>query len=143
MLRMWRISILKNEEYNVQQNFITENCYTCIEMNAHSIVNLAIKLRNNQQECYFMPTLWSSQPCESLFRQLRSMSTTFSTVVNCSMVDVVHKIKRIQLQAEIIGDSDNNIIFPRFEKTNIESHLLNLPNNEDIFNTISKARSKY
>lgn len=35
-LRIWKIWLKSNTEYNIGNNFITTNCYNCIEINAHS-----------------------------------------------------------------------------------------------------------
>lgn len=121
MLRIWRKYIDSHTDLNTRDNFITENCYTCVELNAHSLVNLAINLRESNQCELFLPTLFSSQPCEGLFRQIRSMSSTFSTVVNSSMLDILHRVKRLHLQSEIISTNNSDIVFPRFEKKKANS----------------------
>ena len=41
-LRYWRQWILQHSNYTVQNNFITQNAYLCIELNAHAIVCLLI-----------------------------------------------------------------------------------------------------
>lgn len=45
VLRGWRLFIQKSEKYTLQKNFITSNAYTCIELNAHSIVECIVFLR--------------------------------------------------------------------------------------------------
>jgi len=39
-LRMWRYFILKNKAYTLQNNFLSSNVYTCIELNAQSLIIL-------------------------------------------------------------------------------------------------------
>jgi len=57
----------------------------------------------------------------SFFRKLRSTSTTRSTVVNC-LLDAIHRMQRIQLQADIsvmyFNSEGENIIFPRTRHLN-------------------------
>lgn len=108
--------------YNLKENFISSNCYTCIELNAHALVKKIIiedssedKIRGDRNKTFF-PNLFASQPCELLFRQVRSFTSTFSTVVNFVMLDIIHRIKKIQLQNDIIIASNSKITFPRFEK---------------------------
>lgn len=94
-----------------------------------------------------MPPLFSSQPCEAFFRQIRSMSTTYSTIVNCSLLDVsliIHRIKKIQLQSDILASKLNrNISFSRIEhKVKTIQIQSNLPTNDDIYEVIEEARKK-
>lgn len=79
ILRAWRASLLRSKNYNLGENFISSNAFACVELNAHAILNLIVMCRDNPQN--FLPPLFSSQPCESTFRQFRSMSTTYSTQV--------------------------------------------------------------
>ena len=60
------------------------------------------------------------------------MSTTFSTVVNCSLLEAIRRIHRIQIQADIsvmnFEPEGENLIFPRTRhlNTNYESQNENL-----------------
>lgn len=128
--RSWLMNSKKSESdgktskkmYNLKENFISNNCYTCIELNAHVLVKklLVDDFSTDDSHCgrnqTFFPNLFSSQPCELTFRQVRSFTSTFSTVVNFNMLDIIHRIKKIQLQNEIIKESNDKIKFPRFEK---------------------------
>ncbi len=108
--------------YNLKENFINSNLYTCIELNAHALVKKILvddscedNICCDRNEIFF-PNLLASQPCESTFRQVRSFTSTFSTVVNFTMLDIMHRIKKIQLQNEIFRTSNGKITFPRIEK---------------------------
>lgn len=79
VLRGWRAFIIQSKKYVLSENFISTNAFTCVELNAHSMLNLISVCREDPQ--LFLPSLFSSQPCESTFRQFRSMSTTYSTQV--------------------------------------------------------------
>lgn len=111
VLRVWR-AWLEEKNYSIKDNFISANAYTCVEINAHSMLLSIIKLREQMQPTLFLPVLYSSQPCESIFRQIRSMSTTLSTVVNCSLLDIIHRFNKIQLQSDIININEGKIKFP-------------------------------
>lgn len=142
ILRIWRSWIMKTKQYTLKNNFITLNCYTCIEINAHHLIKIIIQLRELNREDLFLPHFFSSQTCESFFRQIRSMSSTYSTVVNCSMLEILHRLRRIQLQIDIITQESNKVIFPRFENKKpmiVRNETLSLPTKSEIFKTINSA----
>lgn len=146
VLRIWRSCIIKTKKFTLKDNFITLNCYTCIEINAHNLIKIIVQLRDFNREELFLPHFFSSQTCESFFRQIRSMSSTYSTVVNCSMLEILHTLRRIQLQIDIIAQESNKIIFPRFENkkdfVRVNEHqTLSLPVNSEIFKVVTSALS--
>lgn len=104
--RIWRYWLLNNGG-KLQENFITLNTYTCIELNAHGIILILEKLRERSRT-ENMPQLqtwlYSSQACEIFFRETRAMSSMFSTVVNYTMLDMLRRLKRIQTMNEITND---------------------------------------
>lgn len=67
VLRFWRIWIQQQNGYNIENNFVSSNCYTCIEINGHALVQVIQYLRETNQEHLFIPILYSSQACESVF----------------------------------------------------------------------------
>lgn len=159
--RAWRSWIVQSEKvkkdgvktsakkwkqvYNLKENFISANCYSCIELNAHALVK-QIMVENSEHGTpkFFCPDLYASQPCEKTFRQVRSFTSTFSTVVNFNMLDVIHRIKKVQLQSDIIADWKDDIKFPRFEKkmsaNENYSNTIDGLNRETIRNEIEKAK---
>ena len=116
-LRMWKSWIEAHEVYTVQDNFITSNTYKCIKLNAHALINMILYCEKLKDFILFEPRAMSSQACEGFYRLFRSMSSTFCTIVNCSVLEGLHRIRRIQLLSEILHfdfDSlDENIQFPR------------------------------
>jgi len=42
----------------------------------------------------FHPTTFSSQMCEKFFRTAQSMTSTYSTVINFSIKDLIYRIYR-------------------------------------------------
>lgn len=89
ILRIWERFILQTrKKYNVEEHFVTMYCRTCVEINAHSIVFLIMRLKERKLDHLFQPQMLGSQPCESIFRQIRSMTSTYSTVTNCSLLDM-------------------------------------------------------
>lgn len=87
VLRIWKTFTLQSKQYNVNDHFLSQNCYVCVEINAHSIVHLMLQLRETELDHLFQPLLLGSQQCESIFRQIRSMTSTYSTVTNCSLLE--------------------------------------------------------
>lgn len=55
----------------------------------------------------------SSQPCESFYRQIRSLSTVNSTVTNCSVKEILNRINRIDILNEISNDKNTGFVFPK------------------------------
>lgn len=47
-LRIWKIWVKSKSEYNIGNNFITTNCLNCIEINAHSLIRLIIRFREDK-----------------------------------------------------------------------------------------------
>lgn len=88
----------------------------------------------------FIPSLFQSQACESFFRQVRSMSTVYFTVTNCTIRDLIKKINRIELQSEIAILSD--LEFPRIKKTHDADfeNTYELPTEEEIVDQIEQCQ---
>ena len=119
--RYWRNWILLHPKFNLKNNFITNNAYTCVEVNAHSLLSLVLNLRdqlpgNNKS---FLPWILGSQSCEKTFRALRSMTGTFSTIINFNMLGLLRRMHKLQILEKLqsISESDTHgISFPRQEK---------------------------
>lgn len=139
ILRIWKTYISSNKHLNTEKNFLTNNCYSCIEINAHSLILIMLDLKNNKSDTIFKPPLLESQPCEAIFRQLRSMTTVYSTVTNFSLREIIDRINRIELQSEIAAT--NNFVFPRIKtgKKNLSANY-ELPSKEEIFAQIERCK---
>lgn len=139
IVRLWREYILKSKNFKLKDNFLTSNCYYCIELNAHSLVLILVYLKENSLLNMFIPLHYSSQPCESLFRQVRSYTSTYSTVANCSVKEILGRLTRIQLQADIAVNYSEDFTFPR----SISAHMgqkLELPTRAEIYEEIEKCK---
>lgn len=139
--RIWRRSIVSNKQLTLKNNFLTQNCYSCIEINAHSLIHILLYLKDNNLKSCFLPFLYDSQACESFFRQIRSLTTVFSRVTNCSSKEMVGRINRIQLLNEITHTTD--FIYPRIKDTMIfpDFKCFEIPTKDEIFAEITKARA--
>ena len=89
--------------------------------------------------------LAGSQACEQLFRLLRSMTSTFSTMVNFSLKGILEKIHKL----EFINSSETNdqIIFPRLKRrlmqTKEESNeTFRIPTIEEITSRVAAAKAE-
>lgn len=110
---------------------------------AHSLFLLMIHLSNISMPHFFMTHLFESQPCENFFGQIRSFTSTYSTVVNCSLKEILGRIKKIQLQNDISNRSDFK--FPRAKvATNVKSNesFFQLPTQDEIIAKIEVCKSK-
>lgn len=138
LLRIWRRYIISHKKYTLKENFLTANCYSCIEMNAHSLVLCILHLEEIDKPQLFLPHLYESQPCEAIFRQFRSLSSVNSTVVNCTTKEAVSRISEIHLQNEIMQTTSTEFVYPRLKKTNIEldSFCSVLPSKAEIIKEI-------
>lgn len=81
-----------------------------VEINAHALVLLMEKCREKETPELFIPWLYSSQPCEKMFRQTRSMTTTYSTVVNFDTFDLLTRLTKIQAINDIVSDTDKLLL---------------------------------
>lgn len=102
-LRVWRQWLHENG-HSITNNFITSNAYTCIEINGHGLLLLLEKCRRDNTPELFIPWLYSSQPCESTFRQIRSMTTTNSTIVNFSLNEMMKRLNQVQVLNDFSTD---------------------------------------
>lgn len=98
LIRIWRQSIIDNKKYTLKANFMSTNCYACIELNAHELVKCLLHLKEIDKPEYFCTFLFESQSCENTFRQFRSFTTTYSTVINCSLKESISRVSKIHLQ---------------------------------------------
>lgn len=142
IIRFWRAFIKSNKKLSLKNNFLTTNCYTCIELNAHNLVLCIIRLAKHNLPHLFLPTVFNSQHCESLFRQIRSITSTFSTVTNCTIKELCQRISKIQLQSDVMSRIGSNFIFPRLQhpKTR-EIKVYGLPTLTEIYNEIETSKS--
>lgn len=139
--RCWR-KWLKLNNYSIDQHFLSNNAYSCVEINAHALIHIIVSLRMKQENEYFLPELFSSQPCEHTFRQMRSMGTANYTKINFNLNELLHMIARVEIMNKVVY-SCKEITFPRVElKSHIEEQIAhnNLPNNEDILNAMKRAQ---
>lgn len=142
LVRIWRNFILSTPGFTLKNNFMSSFSYYCMEQNAHALVLTLLYLKKNSLTHLFSPHMFCSQPCESFFRQLRSFTSTNSTVVNFSTKEILNRISRIQLLSEISNDSEFE--FPKsLNSRNVPNAICQeFPNEKEITTVIQKSRNK-
>lgn len=113
LVRIWRNFVLDQPGLTIKDNFLSTYTYRCIELNAHSLTLISVFLKEEKLTHLFVPHMFSSQPCESFYRQLRSLTTVNSTVTNCSTKEILNRISRIQILNEISNDKESGFLFPK------------------------------
>ena len=112
-VRFWRKWLLCHEDYTLESNFISLNSYLCIEINAHALIIFVLMLRKYGKSMYCLPWLLGSQPCEKAFRAARSMSPTFSTMINFTVLGLIRRLHKLQIQVDLESISEaTGIIYP-------------------------------
>lgn len=94
-------------EATLKDSFISTNLHVCIELNAHAMLRFMTMCRDLGMPELFLMNLTGSQPCEQMFRCLRSMTTTFNTTVNFDIKEVLEKAKRTQAASAIMLSNPN------------------------------------
>lgn len=89
----------------------------------------------------FKPSLFSSQPCEHMFRTFRSMGTINYTKINFSLNELLHLIARLEIMNTIVY-SNKKIEFARISALNSPEteHLVQLPSDGEIAREMEAAR---
>lgn len=137
-LRCWRKWILSQKDYSLEQHFISNNSYTCVEINAHAMIETIVKLRSIGKPNLFKPSLFASQPCEHIFRTMRSMGTVNFTKINFCLNELFHLIARFELMNKIVY-SNERINFPRNFQNETE-YPAKLPSDQEICIAMENAR---
>lgn len=139
-LRIWRAWIKASRSYNLSDNYITSNTNMCVEINAKNLLRLMKEQRDRNEHEMFLPILYDSQTCENTFRMYRSLGTTKFTKINFNLLELIHMIGRIEVQNEIAYVKLNveGIAIPH--KRRGKMAIYQLPTDEDINNSIKKAK---
>jgi len=81
----------------INRFFITRPAYLSVELNAHNLLYLVllVKQKHLPKQALNNIHLFNSQACESLFRDARSLTGTFSTKVNFSVKNFLRRSQKI------------------------------------------------
>lgn len=150
ILRMWKKFTDENPNQN-GENFITIYTYVCIEVNAHSLVSVIRYLRTMRLQHLFLPHLYSSQPCESFFREFRALSSVGSTFTCSSVLGMIQRCERIALMNELSRITLKKFTFVTDSKrsreyyynSNRTGYTMNeLPSDEEIIRGIELVKQR-
>jgi hypothetical protein len=140
---MWRIWLYKTKrtrkfsptiQKRIEQNFfITSNALISIELNAHCLiyVYLLIEQKLIPESTASSMHLFSSQPCENVFRDARALSGIYSTRINFTMKQFLQRINKLNALTELKQFESNNmkekINFPVHHK--VKQHTVEVNSN--------------
>jgi len=146
-LRIWRKWIEESDDYTLGNNFITSNSYSCIEVNAHCLIQIIILLRDAEEPSLFLPWKLSSQDCEKIYRTLRSALAAHCGVTAFSILDLESHFRRLDLLSSTYVNLAKVLTFPRHHKAAIlteeTAHIpSSLPEDYEINFTVSEALSE-
>lgn len=119
--RLWKESLTKAKSRNtpktpkqkdiftptIQDGFISHNLHVCVEINAHMLLKFLVYCRDLGKPELFLPNFTGSQDNEEFFRTARSMTSTFHTVINFDIKELLERAKRIEAIAEITRKVDD------------------------------------
>ncbi|CAF1435863.1 unnamed protein product [Rotaria sordida] len=132
-VRLWRIwlritkkirksSVKINKKSNEQSYFITSNALISLELNAHSLIYLYLLIEHDilPQSVADNVHLFSSQHCENIFRDARSLSGIYSTRINFTIKQFLKRIDKLNALTELkqfeLTNEYDKIIFPVHHK---------------------------
>ncbi|CAF3799462.1 unnamed protein product [Rotaria magnacalcarata] len=102
----------KNE---INKFFITRPAYISVELNAHNLLYLVllVKQQDLPKQTLLNIHLFSSQPCESLFRDARSLSSAFSTNINFTVKNFIGRAQKLSILNQMkYNQSKKDLRFP-------------------------------
>lgn len=140
VFRYWKSWILLNNHVKLTENFITAETYFATELNAFMLLKLIMLCRDKFGKHFFIVYLMNSQICEKLFRILRSNTSNLSTMLNFSPLELLERLKKIQLQAELINDFQHIFNFGQNLTDERTQHFIEeMPLDKELEKTISQA----
>ncbi|CAF1075093.1 unnamed protein product [Rotaria sordida] len=112
-IRLWRIWLHitkrtrkfsnKKKKQNEKNYFITPNALLSIELNAHYLIYLYFLIEQKlvPESTANSVHLFSSQPCENVFRDARALSGIYSTRINFTMKQFLKRINKLNSLTEL------------------------------------------
>ena len=120
---------------NVNKYFISKPAYLSIELNAHNLLYLVllVKQHNLPKQALVNIHLFNSQPCESIFRDARSLSGSFSTIVNFTVSNFIRRAQKLSLLNQIkYNPLENHLSFPTHHKHKDDDSLISIDHLSEI-----------
>jgi hypothetical protein len=103
----------------INRFFITRPAYLSVELNAHNLLYLVLLVKQKRlpKQALNNIHLFNSQACESLFRDARSLTGTFSTKVNFSVKNFLRRSQKLSILNGLkYSQSENGLSFPVHHK---------------------------
>lgn len=108
VFRIWRNKISR------KSNFVSHNCYVCLEINFGGLIILINNLRDNGFDEYFLPFYIQSQHCEGFFRTMRSWAGSQSTKIDGTVLECLSTIRQIHsTQSQALYLTENGYEMPK------------------------------
>ncbi|CAF2007754.1 unnamed protein product [Rotaria magnacalcarata] len=131
----------------INKYFITRPAYMSVELNAHNLLYLVLLVKQQQlpKQALINIHLFNSQPCESLFRDARALSSTFSTNINFTVKNFIGRAQKLSILNQMkYNQSENDLCFPihhkqKHEHSSTSIDQLNEIDRLDIQQLISNA----
>ncbi|XP_062703425.1 uncharacterized protein LOC134285829 [Aedes albopictus] len=139
-LRAWRQICMKQNK--TIKHCPTSNAYISLELSAHGLVKYMVRCRIANTPEQFVVQNMTSQPCETTFRELRSMTTVNHTSVNFTMMDVEQRFQKVQMKLLIAYRRKHEMTFPSLQKQEHKMRMMktsHLPNDDEIRKAIETA----
>jgi hypothetical protein len=133
--------IFKNQSStptNKDKHFITRTAYLSVELNAHNLLYLILLVQQKQLPKESLHIfLFNSQSCEGMFRNARSLSGIYSTIVNFTTHDFLRRAAKLSLLNqikcnELTNESGGRILFPIQQKHKKDNNLFTIQNLDDV-----------
>lgn len=138
VFRIWRKKISR------KSNFVSHNCYVCLEINFGGLIILINNLRDNGFDEYFLPFYIQSQHCEAFFRTMRSWAGSQSTKNDGTVLECLSTIRQIHsTQSQALYLTENGYNMPKQGKYDkIKSiSVPKLPSNEQMSEVLISFKS--
>ena len=106
----------------ISNMFITTPAHFSIELNAHSLLGICLLVaKKHLPESALSISNYHSQSCESTFRLTRSMSGSFSSIVNFTVEQFLKRAGKLSVLTEIENQSESGQLkcplkFPKHHK---------------------------
>jgi hypothetical protein len=139
--RIWQYHCLNSEDLNLD-NFITPQSYQSIEINAWTLLKLIVLCRDEIGEEFFLIFLMNSQTDEKFFRIMRSLTSTSSTMVNFTPLELLERAQKFQLKEELIHDLKDVFTFRENLVRSVRKDSVlceKLPSDDMILKTLDEA----
>lgn len=148
LLKLSNTSVPRDEYLKPKSKyFITYQSHFSVEINAHSLVYLAMLVSERQLPVEALKIwLQNSQTCEGIFRSARSISSTFSSGVNFTASQFLSQVNKLSTLQNIKNNQHlNSLRFPQHHKLSKTSSTISdisnssIPSKHDIEQTVYKS----